>query len=72
MVRYEAKEDEMNGFTISEKDSNYSEIPTGFIEDISFAEFISKYDLEVVDANTIRSEWGNGEGYDTFSVEFAS
>lgn len=45
--------------------SNYSEIPTGEIECQSVEAFASEWGLEI-SGNTLRAEWGNGEGYDEF------
>ena len=62
-------------FTINSIDSNYSEIETGFISEKSFEAFVKEWALEVVERNEktaiVRAEWGNGEGYDTFEVEFS-
>lgn len=61
-------------FTVKEMDTNYSEIPTGWIEAESFEDWCGKWDLEIVERDeksaTIRGEWGNSEGSDTFKVEF--
>lgn len=62
-------------FFIRETSPNYSEIPVGFIHEMPFDEFVKRHDLEIVarDSRTVavRAEWGNGEGFDTFAVEFA-
>jgi len=60
-------------FQMIETNTNYSEIPTGNIEQ-GFDDFVTRWDLEVVDRGealaTVRAEWGNGQGYDTFAVRF--
>lgn len=62
-------------FFIRETSPNYSEIPVGFIHEMPFDEFVKRHDLEIVARDsrtaTVRAEWGNGEGYDTFAVEFS-
>jgi len=58
---------------VMEVDTNYSEIPVGYIEQ-DFAGFVSKNLLEVIERNSqvaiVRAEWGNGEGFDTFEIRF--
>lgn len=62
-------------FTIYAVDTDYNEIPTGYINE-DFDSFVEKHDLEIVDRNeksaTVKAEWGNGEGFDTYTVEFES
>jgi hypothetical protein len=62
-------------FFVRELDSNYSEIETGFISEKSFEDFVKANQLEIIERNektaTVRAEWGNGEGYDTFEIEFS-
>lgn len=45
---------------------------TGIItpDQYTWEQFITQHALEIVDETTIRAEWGNGEGYDTFTVQF--
>lgn len=63
---------EITSFTVIENDTNYSEIPTGIItpDQYTWEQFITQHALEIVDETTIRAEWGNGEGYDSFTVQF--
>lgn len=61
----ETKEQSVMIIFVSEIGSNYSEIPTGEIECQSVEAFAEKWGLEI-SGNTLRAEWGNGEGYDEF------
>ena len=52
--------------------TDYCAVPTGYIEGVSLLAFLKEWELETVtaidDTLTLRAEWGNGEGYDTFTV----
>lgn len=57
--------------------TNFSEIPTMTLDAEqypTFEDFVSKNDLEVISRDDkeaiVRAEWGNGEGYDEFRVDF--
>ncbi len=62
-------------FEIYSTSPNHSEIPTG-PGYTDFENFVKEHDLEVLERDsktaTVRAEWGNGEGYDTFEVIFTS
>lgn len=49
-------------------ETNYNETPEGQFE-MTAEEFAAQHGLELVEGNTYRSEWGNGEGYDTITIE---
>ena len=60
------------GFYIRHNSTDYCAVPTGYIEGVSLLAFLKEWELETVtaidDTLTLRAEWGNGEGYDTFTV----
>ena len=55
---------------VSATETSYNEIPAGEFE-MTAEEFAAKHDLELVEGNIYRSEWGNGEGYDYIKIETA-
>lgn len=63
-------------FFVRELESNYSGIPTGWIEDKSFDEFVEAWNLSIFEEDKfnrtakVMAEWGNGEGHDFFEIEF--
>jgi hypothetical protein len=60
-------------FSVTPLDTEYNDVPTGWVIARPLADFIKDNQLEVVeetsDHMTVRSEWGNGEGYDTHLIE---
>lgn len=62
---------------VNEIGTNYSEVPTATLDTEmypTFEEFVRKNQLEIVSRTSseavVRAEWGNGEGYDEFRVDF--
>jgi len=55
--------------------TDYCGVPTGYIEGVSLLAFLNEWELETVsaiaDTLTLRAEWGNSEGYDTFTVSLS-
>lgn len=65
----------MSAFHVTSTDSDYTSVPTGYILG-NFADFVANNELEIVeytdDGATVRAEWGNGEGFDTYKIVFES
>lgn len=61
-------------FFVKELDTNHCQVDSGWV-DYGFDRWVARYDLEIVTRDPlraiVRAEWGNGEGYDTFAVEFS-
>lgn len=61
-----------SGFIVSSIDSDYSSVPNGYIAGASLLAFVKEWQLELVDAESnaliVRSEWGNGEGFDYYKI----
>lgn len=62
----------VKGFYVRNNDSDYCGVPTGYIEGLSLVALIKEWQMEIVRVEggdlILRAEWGNGEGFDTFTV----